>query len=108
MRVVAYTKDMKRISETSAHATTTTAANTATAHSAKEKRSSRVPAVKEIFDHADSSEKQKAEERAAKLVEEERRRKHQLPSYDGLEQYEIIKKLGEYVLLYNSKGAGEH
>lgn len=105
MRVVAYTKDMKRISDTSGPAAST--ANTATAHSAKEKQSSRVPAAKEIFEHADSSEKQRAEERAAKLVEEERRRKHQLPAYDGLEQYEIIKKLGEYVLLYNHKGAGE-
>ena len=40
-------------------------------------------------------ERERASEIAAKLIEEERRRKGRLPTYPGLERYEIIKKLGE-------------
>ncbi|KAG2221413.1 hypothetical protein INT45_012664 [Circinella minor] len=40
-------------------------------------------------------ERQRAAEMAAKLIEEERQRKVRLPTYPGLERYEIIKKLGD-------------
>ncbi|KAI8146413.1 kinase-like domain-containing protein [Fennellomyces sp. T-0311] len=40
-------------------------------------------------------ERKRAAEMAAKLIEEERQRKVRLPTYPGLERYEIIKKLGD-------------
>ena len=42
-------------------------------------------------------------EAVARLVEEENLAKQRLPSYEGLERYKLLDKLGEYVLFcFNS------